>query len=1202
MNLKKNACLLPSGNRRLYNYFLLLFFLFSFAAVQGQTMSISVPDNEGTEGTANDDITFRVRKSAGGLFASYSVTYTITTGAGNAVNGTDYTTLSGVVTVPGGGVTNVDITVEIIDDDLVEIDEEITITLDPPSPGSGYFVSGTANSATATIDDDDIGTFSLEVTEPNAAEEDEVRGRFIIRLDKVNATGQTISVPYTLSAPPTNGASPSDYTTTGQTVFTFPNEAQMARALNIIPDDDSEPESDEIVVLTLGTPEPTPISNRFVIATDANSGEVVIADNDCPAGDEEPDLNNNETDLCDVVGVDLNTYFDDTAPAGTALRWSTVEDPAVAAQLLTPAAASNAPADTYYAVFWSAAQTCASPSEGPLTITINQSPDAGTADTGLFSCNEAANGATEFDLDTALSGADAGGEWTKESGPGGNINVPNSGMVDFNNRPSGSYVFRYTLEGDGACDDDFEDVTISVSDCDPCIAGNVAPELDTTEMRIFCDDFTVNLNDYTNSVPPMGTALRWSLTAPTDDSVPNPIANPPIVNQRGTYYGYFYDSTNDCASPALQLVITQNTAPEIINAEGGTRCGEGPVTFSASSNSNATFNWYTAATGGAVLFEGANVSRQLNQTTTYYLEATENGCSTPRVPVTGTVLVQPSTGTAATGGSSCNNPAFGTTTLDLDTLLTDEDAGVWVYESGPENVPFDNQNIVDFNGRPNGNYVYTFTTSGAQAPCTNESVSLSISVSSCDTDDDGDGLLGGLEAILGTDPNDVDSDDDLINDDVEVGPETDNPLDQDDDGIIDALDSNLADSDDDGVVDQLDPANNNACIPDINNGNCDEPIDLEVIKTIDNPNAEIETDVVFTITVNNLGPRTAEEVRIGDLLESGFEYVSQSASAGAYDLDTGYWDFTDLEVGEAASLLITATVVIDENEMYSNTAQLLESSPDDSNPENDSSTVALGVEQPEGINLVVEKTARLGPDTQRLQQLTGLVNDIENTLTVEYFIKVTNKSEQGSIGNIRVRDAFEVDSLSSLTFEIRDTIPAPDGTDFNSTTGLWTINRSLEVDEEIELSYLVVFEGTGTVTNTAQIIAPQETDPEAADSTSSVTLEITTRNELEIGILYNQFSPNSDGINDVLKVNNLRKNELGLDEAVDINYSIDVYNRYGNVVYEASGLTEPEAWDGTWKGEQVPDGTYFYGLNVTVLNEGEPSETITSKGWIQLIR
>ncbi|MDB4293293.1 gliding motility-associated C-terminal domain-containing protein, partial [Maribacter sp.] len=762
-------------------------------------------------------------------------------------------------------------------------------------------------------------------------------------------------------------------------------------------------------------------------------------------------------------------------------------------------------------------------------------------------------------------------------------------------------VFRYTVTGTGACSDDFAEVTISVSDCDPCIAGNVAPILDITVPRVFCDDISVtSLNQYTASIPPTGTVLRWSLSEPTDTVIPAAVS--PANPMRGTYYGYFYDAVNDCASPALQVIITLNTAPVIDadNTSAGTRCGPGPVTFTAAANGNATFNWYTSEVGGAVLFSGDNVVRELTQTTTYYLVATENGCPSPRLAVTGTVLIQPSSGTAAMGASSCSNSAFGTTTLDLDTLLTDADAGDWVFTSGPSDVPINAENIVDFSTRINGDYVYTFTTSGAQDPCVNESVSVSISVSSCDTDADGDGLLGGLEAALGTDPNDVDSDNDLINDNIEVGPDTENPLDEDGDGIIDALDSNLADSDSDGVVDQLDPANTNACIPDNTNILCDEPIDLEVLKVIDNPNAVVGDEVTFTITVNNLGPRTAQTIIIGDFLESGFEYRSHIPSRGTYDQDTGQWQLSDLASGTDATLSIAVTVIADENEMYSNTAELLSSEPLDSNPSNDSSTVTLGVEQPEGVTLAIEKTARLGPDTQRLQQLTGLVNDVENTLTVEYFIKVTNESEAGMISNISVRDVFETDA--DITFEILDDANVPEGSTFNTASGIWTINRDFEAGQEIELSYTVVFEGIGLITNTAEIVSPVNPDPESVDISSIVTLEITTRNELEIGILYNQFSPNADGINDFLKVNNLQKNELGFDELVGINYSIDIYNRYGTLVYEASGLTDSKAWDGTWKGKQVPDGTYFYGLNVTIIIEGEPETQKTSKGWIQLIR
>jgi hypothetical protein len=51
------------------------------------------------------------------------------------------------------------------------------------------------------------------------------------------------------------------------------------------------------------------------------------------------------------------------------------------------------------------------------------------------------------------------------------------------------------------------------------------------------------------------------------------------------------------------------------------------------------------------------------------------------------------------------------------------------------------------------------------------------------------------------------------------------------------------------------------------------------------------------------------------------------------------------------------------------------------------------------------------------------------------------------------------------------------------------------------------------------------------------------------------------------------------------------------MVYEASGKREDEVWDGSWKGKDAPDGTYFYTMNID-FGEG----ATTQKGWIQLIR
>ncbi|MCF6190597.1 MAG: OmpA family protein [Cocleimonas sp.] len=65
-----------------------------------------------------------------------------------------------------------------------------------------------------------------------------------------------------------------------------------------------------------------------------------------------------------------------------------------------------------------------------------------------------------------------------------------------------------------------------------------------------------------------------------------------------------------------------------------------------------------------------------------------------------------------------------------------------------------------------------------------------------DSDTDNDGLTDAQEAKLGSNPNKVDSDNDGINDNEEIGNNINDPLDTDDDGILNLLD---ADDDNDGL-------------------------------------------------------------------------------------------------------------------------------------------------------------------------------------------------------------------------------------------------------------------------------------------------------------------------------------------------------------------------------------------------------------------
>lgn len=63
----------------------------------------------------------------------------------------------------------------------------------------------------------------------------------------------------------------------------------------------------------------------------------------------------------------------------------------------------------------------------------------------------------------------------------------------------------------------------------------------------------------------------------------------------------------------------------------------------------------------------------------------------------------------------------------------------------------------------------------------------------------------------------------------------------------------------------------------------------------------------------------------------------------------------------------------------------------------------------------------------------------------------------------------------------------------------------------------------------------------------------------------NIFSPNGDGINDNWQINYLNSYPTG---------KVEVYNRYGQIVFRSIGYNKP--WDGTVNGKFLPAGTYYY--------------------------
>ncbi|HET8735281.1 MAG TPA: Calx-beta domain-containing protein, partial [Pricia sp.] len=948
--------------------FLLFFVVFGLTA---QTYTVSTAAASGGDADAAETASgetqnpgkFIISRSEP-VIPEVTVYYTVTTGIGAATASSDYVELTGSVTF-NYFQNSQEVPVNVLDDQVVENNETVTITLTSASQGT---VDTTP--ATVTISDDtDVGILTLDIVDSVATEEGGVQARFELSLDKQNGTGEPLVIPYTLggTASDTEGA---DYTLSGE--FSFEDgTGPGGRNLFITPVDDALVEEEETVILTLGAipdnfsglfefnpAQPTPVAERTIS----------IADNDCAAGNTAPAINDNAKEFCNPPNADVNldtfvTGGVGSAPTGSTLRWSTNANPTAESDLLPNATAT---AGTYYAVYVSESDACFSPVSEAVEVTFNTAPSVGTVITPITACSNESDefGPNIIDLDEQLQGADDG-SWEQTSGPDLG-NLPGNNEIDFEGAAEDSYEFTYTTNtAIPPCANATAVVTITVSDCDPCVAGNTAPTLKEGVETTICGPIpdTLSLNDFTSSTAPEGTTLEWTTNQddPTDtqahlndDQINDPLS--------GTYYAFFYDAVNECASPLLTVNFIQRDIPEITVKTPNQICGPGTVQLSATATLDATIRWYTVATGGSPVQNGDNFTTpNLTQTTSYFVEATSNGCTSARTEVVATVLPPPSAG-APQNTSSCSDTQFGATDLDLDDTFSETpDEGVWSFTDGPSAISLDAENVVDFQGGDNGDYVFTYTTNGAEAPCEDVSATVTVSVSSCDTDDDGDGLLGGLEATLGTDPQKADTDGDAINDGVEVGDDPENPLDEDEDGTIDALDSDTVDTDGDTINDQQDPANDNACVPNRLNGLCDtdgdgvsdldeditgsdpddpcdpnatpscaDPIDLEVLKVVEGEqlDAVVGEAVVFTITVNNLSDRKAINVMVEDTLNTGYRIdttATITASNGEYSVAEGMWTIPEIAAMGSETLTIPVTVI--EGGPYKNTAELLSSIP-----------------------------------------------------------------------------------------------------------------------------------------------------------------------------------------------------------------------------------------------------------------------------------
>ena len=83
------------------------------------------------------------------------------------------------------------------------------------------------------------------------------------------------------------------------------------------------------------------------------------------------------------------------------------------------------------------------------------------------------------------------------------------------------------------------------------------------------------------------------------------------------------------------------------------------------------------------------------------------------------------------------------------------------------------------------------------------------------------------------------------------------------------------------------------------------------------------------------------------------------------------------------------------------------------------------------------------------------------------------------------------------------------------------------------------------------------------------------------------FTPNGDGKNDrfrIIAANNYKQ------------FKLVIFNKMGGIIYSTTDINN--SWDGTFKGEQQPAGTYVYSVVITTAS----NKKIVKKGTIILLR
>lgn len=369
--------------------------------------------------------------------------------------------------------------------------------------------------------------------------------------------------------------------------------------------------------------------------------------------------------------------------------------------------------------------------------------------------------------------------------------------------------------------------------------------------------------------------------------------------------------------------------------------------------------------------------------------------------------------------------------------------------------------------------------------------------------------------------------------------------------------------------------NNNLALEDDQDAVTLEPFgsnDLSLEKIVDNPTPNVGEVVRFLVSVTNHGLSGTSGVEVTDILPAGYTYQSHTTTAGVYNPNTGIWDVNrsiPSQDTESLEVLVMVNAPTDTPDEYLNVAFISASKYDD--PDSDPN---VGIEEDDlfdGVEDDDEATAFVEPQTTDI----SIGKTVDNTSPrigdeVVFSITATNQGEE-SATNLGIEELLPsgyryVNHLASIgTYD---------------TSGLWEIEELLP-SETATMELTVQILDIEDYLNVAQLTYVDQWDTDETNNRAEAFVNPTCL------LVYNEFSPNGDGVNDTFRIDCLSRYP---------NNKLEVFNRWGTMVYHVKNYKND--WDGTADGQKeegLPAGTYYY-----VLDLGDGSEPLTD--WLYINR